>query len=108
LHRLTRRFVGGALFALQAVIAGSWVAEPVGPVRLDTHTEDYGTRHLGLHNESTCLACAVRAMHIVAAPAPDAVDVSPDVRRAEPAAAESGRERPTVGTNRSRAPPAVR
>ncbi|HVZ47258.1 MAG TPA: hypothetical protein VG916_00615 [Gemmatimonadaceae bacterium] len=108
MHRVARRVVGGALFALQAIIAGSWVAEPVGPVRLDTHTEDYGARHLGLHNESTCLACAVRAMHVVPAPTPDAVAVVPDVRRAEPTAADARRERPVVGTNRSRAPPTVR
>lgn len=107
-RRFARRLTGGALFALQALIAVSWVAEPVGPVRLDTHAEDYGTRHLGLHNESTCLACAVRAMHAVPASSPDIVEPAPIVRRAEPGTRERGPAPRPSGTRHSRAPPAAR
>lgn len=110
LPRPTRRFArlltGGVLLALQTAIAGSWVVEPVNPVRPDHHAEDYGARHLDLHNESNCLACAARAMHAAPATLQGVALAAPIERRTDPTAQTVPHARLTTGTNRSRAPPA--
>lgn len=47
--------------ALQVVIAVSPVLERQNETRLDTHMEDWGSRHLFAHDEATCVGCAVRS-----------------------------------------------
>lgn len=104
--RVVRRIVGGGLLALQAVIAGSWIAEPVREVRLGAHADDYGVGHFGLHNEANCLACAARAMHAAPASATEVVRAPAIVTGTEPASAHTVRPQAVPDTRHSRAPPA--
>lgn len=95
------------LLALQGLIAGSWVAEPVREVRLGAHVEDHGVRHVDLHSEANCLACAARAMHATLASAIEVAGPAAVSSRTRPAAPETASAQAVPGTNRSRAPPAV-
>lgn len=102
-----RRVIGAVLLALQALIAGSWAAEPVRQVGLGAHVEDYGVRHVDLHSEANCLACAARAMHAAPASTLEVAGTSPVSSRTQAAPPETGRPQAVPGTQRSRAPPAL-
>jgi hypothetical protein len=100
-----RRLTALALVALQGAIALSPMWESHGEVRLDTHAEQDGTRDVGLHNEATCIVCAVRTLHAAAAPrtfdfvtAPRMLVVASFAARAVPSA-------DPARTHHSRAPP---
>ena len=102
-----RRSVAAALLLLQAAVAISPIAEPPAQRPMGAHMEGQGARHIGLHNETTCLTCAVRAMHAAPAEPGRLADSNQRVAGVEPAHAAL----PAVGgafrTNRSRAPPAL-
>jgi hypothetical protein len=100
-----RRLTALALVALQGAIALSPMWESHREVRLDTHAEQDGTRDVGLHNEATCIVCAVRTLHAAASAgtfdfvtAPRMLVVASVTLRAVPS-------RHPARTNLSRAPP---
>ena len=60
---LIRRVALCALFALQGSLALSPLLEPRDTRAPAAHMERTGERHLNVHNESTCMLCAARALH---------------------------------------------
>ncbi len=60
---LIRRVTLCALFALQGSLALSPLLEPRDTRAPAAHMERTGERHLNVHNESTCMLCAARALH---------------------------------------------
>ena len=60
---LIRRVALCALFALQGSLALSPLLEPRNTRAPAAHMERSGARHLNVHNESTCMICAARALH---------------------------------------------
>ncbi len=107
-RHLWRRLAACALFALQAVVAVSPVAERGrDTARPLTHIERQGATHPRTHNEDTCALCAVRLLPatVTDKPGPMVVDERHDgLRSLETLAAPASAGSPT---NLSRAPPAV-
>jgi hypothetical protein len=54
-----------AMLLVQATIVASPLFEPHTTGAPVTHVDETGTRHVDMHNEATCVVCAVRAMHVV-------------------------------------------
>jgi len=52
-----RRSAAAALIALQLLISAWPAMERRSEVRLDTHAEEQGNRHLFAHDETTCTVC---------------------------------------------------
>ncbi len=105
IRTLLRRAAALGLFALQAMVALSPVAEHRGAERLQSHVEETGSSHPWAHDEAACPLCAVRSMHATVPdkPAPH-VDGGPPaqlVMRAALAAPAA----PVPSANHSRAPP---
>ena len=99
-----RRFAAVALFALQASVVSSAIWERQSHGRLSAHVEQDGTRHLNLHDESTCALCSQRAQSSMPAPAATpgvsgGQKIVPTLRTYSPPA------RIATATNHSRAPP---
>ena len=61
-----RRLAALVLLAMQAGVAASALVEFRSESRLSAHAEQDGTRHSGLHNEATCVLCAVRSLQAAA------------------------------------------
>jgi hypothetical protein len=101
-----RRLLGATLFALQAVIAVSWIAEPTQATRLlGAHVEEPGTQHADLHDEATCPVCAVRLSHVAPAPTGDFPAERAQLRALPPAEYASAPAAPFALPYGSRAPP---
>jgi len=104
LHR-GRRLTALALIALQGGIAASPLWEPASEGRLAAHTEQDGAQHKGLHNEATCVVCAVRTLHASAADKPVSLMAAQPLRLVATVAPHVMASRERVRTNLSRAPP---
>jgi hypothetical protein len=91
--------------ALQGGIALSPLWEARSEVRLDTHAEQDGTRDVGLHNEATCIVCAVRTLHAAASARTFDFVTAPRMLVVASFAARAIPSRDPARTNLSRAPP---
>ena len=60
---LIRRLALCVLFALQGSVALSPLLESRDTRAPAAHMERKGERHVNVHNESTCMLCAARALH---------------------------------------------
>lgn len=105
---LLRRVAATAVLLLQTAVVLSAVVEPPAQAPLVTHMEQPGARHVGLHNEDTCLMCAVRAMQATPAAPADLAATSARAGGVEPGAAVRVEDSRAIPTNRSRAPPSLR
>ena len=103
-----RRLAALVLLVTQVGVATSLVFEAQAETRLSAHAEQDGARHAGLHNESTCVVCAVRSMH--AATPQHAAPATVGQVLARPAALTlvTAPQRDGPGSNPSRAPPPLR
>jgi hypothetical protein len=104
LHR-GRRLTALALIALQGAIALSPLWERSSEGRLAAHTEQDGARHVGLHNEETCIVCAVRTLHAAAAARTFDFVTAPRMLVAASVAPLAIRAREPARSKLSRAPP---
>lgn len=109
LHRASsmRRVAATFVLLLQAAVVVSAVVEPPAQRPLVAHMEQPGARHVGLHNEATCLVCAVRAMQAAPAASDDLTTRASRAAGVEPAAGVQVEDSRAVLTNRSRAPPSL-
>ncbi|HLA90536.1 MAG TPA: hypothetical protein VJL28_08910 [Gemmatimonadaceae bacterium] len=99
-----RRVAGGALLALHGALVLSPLVEPRSDGRGTAHVEQDGTRHVNVHNESTCALCSARTQ--TSMPAPGAAPLAsarPRIRAA--CLTYAARLRDDTPTNLSRAPP---
>src|SRR5471032_1032143 len=102
--RWGRRLLALALFAVQGGIAVSPLWEPHDQ-GMRVHAEQDGSRHTGLHNEATCVVCAIRSLHAIASTRIERTVVAPRIRVVSAAAPRFVPSPDNASTNLSRAPP---
>ena|ERR1017187_10600632 len=100
-----RRLTALALLALQGGIALSPFWEKSSEGRLAAHTEQDGTRHVGLHNEDTCIVCATRTMHAASTARTIEIVFAPRMLIVASVAPRAIPPHEPARTNLSRAPP---
>ena len=106
LRTMRHRIVAIAVLVLQVAVAASALWEPGAEMRLDTHAERNGARHVDLHNEATCLLCSARAQTSL----PSLPEPTLDSPRQAAAASPLSYDAPSVADHaprRSRAPPSL-
>lgn len=103
-----RRSAAAALIALQLLIAAWPVLERRSEVRLDTHSEEQGNRHLFAHDETTCTVCStVRNLVADAAVPAETLQVITTASPMEERAASAAPSFEFFRDNPSRAPPVL-
>ena len=103
-----RRSAAAALIALQLLIAAWPVLERRSEVRLDTHTEEQGNRHLFAHDETTCTVCSTVRTLVADAPVPtEMLLLRTTTTQVEVSGAPAAPSFEFAPDNPSRAPPAL-